>query len=320
MTAARIHSWMVAWLKETYSGIPCFLKVCFTWHHFYKRPTLLPVFVSWKKTKKNFCFYEKRWKEKGTFVWQAVAVVLLTSSHRILGLKIFSHNTSHFPSPNFLIWWFLKIESVFSICIVRWWCTSCSLQWTITIFPLSHISVFLGFIAIYFLVISLNLCVPVTIYHTPLQQHCTSALTPQAASQWCSSWTPGPPGTHPGCTDSLPVCCMAMVWCFFLLSFWRLFSPLCFLDSLSSLLSYSWGIYSRNLLWKGAWEVHFFETVLWNIFILPPNLRLEVFCPQCNGHFSIVFQVPIVLLRILKLFFWLDPFFSPPPPSHIQSF
>ena len=41
--------------------IPFSSKVCFTPLHFYKRPTLVPVFFNWKKSKEDFCFF---WKKK----------------------------------------------------------------------------------------------------------------------------------------------------------------------------------------------------------------------------------------------------------------
>ena len=55
------------------TGSPCFLKVHFIPLPFYKRPTLVPVFTNWKKSKEDFCFYKKRWKWKqhSVFVFQA---------------------------------------------------------------------------------------------------------------------------------------------------------------------------------------------------------------------------------------------------------
>lgn len=48
--------------KPLYS-IPCFSKVYFTLLHFYKRPTLVPVFANQKKFEDS-CFYKKSQKAK----------------------------------------------------------------------------------------------------------------------------------------------------------------------------------------------------------------------------------------------------------------
>ena len=49
---------------QTYTGIPCFSKVCFIPLCFYKRPTLVPVFTNWKKSEEIFTFMKKgeKWK------------------------------------------------------------------------------------------------------------------------------------------------------------------------------------------------------------------------------------------------------------------
>ena len=42
-----------------YTAIPHFSKARFTPLHFYKRPTLVPVFANRKKSKEDFQFYEE---------------------------------------------------------------------------------------------------------------------------------------------------------------------------------------------------------------------------------------------------------------------
>ena len=54
----QTKNWLIIFI-EAYADIPCFLKVCF-----YKRPTWVPVFLYWKKSKGIFAFMRKRWKEK----------------------------------------------------------------------------------------------------------------------------------------------------------------------------------------------------------------------------------------------------------------
>lgn len=46
------------------TGFPHFSKVRFLPLHFYKRPTFVPAFANRKKSKENFCFYNKRQKTK----------------------------------------------------------------------------------------------------------------------------------------------------------------------------------------------------------------------------------------------------------------
>lgn len=49
------------------TDISHFSKVCVMPLWFDKRLTLITVFANWKKSKKNFCFYEKGWKVKAMF-------------------------------------------------------------------------------------------------------------------------------------------------------------------------------------------------------------------------------------------------------------
>lgn len=49
------------------TGIPCFAKVRPTVLLFYGRPIVVSVFVDWKKSKEDCCFYEKRQKGKIEF-------------------------------------------------------------------------------------------------------------------------------------------------------------------------------------------------------------------------------------------------------------
>ena len=55
-----------------YSSMPRFLKVYIMPLGFYKRPTLVPVFTNWKKSKRIFVFVEKGEMQKQhlVFVWQ----------------------------------------------------------------------------------------------------------------------------------------------------------------------------------------------------------------------------------------------------------
>lgn len=61
---------------NTEMGILLFLKVRVLLH-LYKRPTVVPVFPSWKRSEKNFHFYRKRWKVKIAF-----SICFATSGYR----------------------------------------------------------------------------------------------------------------------------------------------------------------------------------------------------------------------------------------------
>lgn len=62
-----LSTWHIASSILMSTGIPYFLKVCFMPLHFYERATLVPVFVSWKRSEEEFCFYEKRHKGRTAF-------------------------------------------------------------------------------------------------------------------------------------------------------------------------------------------------------------------------------------------------------------
>lgn len=63
------------WPRQAGTGIACCLKVCIRPLCFYKRPTLVPVFAKWKKSKDDFCFYQKKWKaRKPVFIQRLFAV------------------------------------------------------------------------------------------------------------------------------------------------------------------------------------------------------------------------------------------------------
>ena len=55
------------WDIFPFTGIPHFLKVCFTPLYFYKRLTLVTVFINWNKSEENYCIVKKKWKAKVMF-------------------------------------------------------------------------------------------------------------------------------------------------------------------------------------------------------------------------------------------------------------
>ena len=57
------------------------MKVCFILLHFYKRPTLIPVFANWKKSEEDFHFYEKSQKVKIVFSICLAAISYRSSTH-----------------------------------------------------------------------------------------------------------------------------------------------------------------------------------------------------------------------------------------------
>lgn len=62
--SSTIQAYSLLWLFASWNGLkpwlPRFPKICSMSLNFNQRPTLvLPVFVTWKKSEEDFCFYEK---------------------------------------------------------------------------------------------------------------------------------------------------------------------------------------------------------------------------------------------------------------------